>query len=171
MKKIIFVLIIAMIVYGIMVGLTLPLIQTEASGLTPFDLRPTGYSVEASKQFISSLSERGLDVYRFIQLPLDFIYPLLLGIFAYLTLDKLLMGLKLHSLRWISLSVIVFDYLENIGIYFMLETQSVQVIKISSLMSVLKALSTSLVLTLLMLLCIYKVVKRINKKENRHVEV
>ncbi len=70
----------ALAIHGTMALWTLPRIAQEAGGLLPFDLRPTGYTPEEARAFLSALSEEGRAVYSGPQRLLDSIYPALLAV-------------------------------------------------------------------------------------------
>ncbi len=82
MKKIIIYLLIAMTIFTVMTVFTLPEIKAETNDLEVFDLRPEGYTVEEGQEILDNLSQRGQIMYRYVQLPLDFLYPLFLYLFA-----------------------------------------------------------------------------------------
>ena len=113
----------AMIIYVMMVLGTLTHLSDLAM-MQPFDLRPTGYSQADATGLLESLGEAGRQYYLTRQIPLDTLYPALLA----LTL--------ISALRWraakfgptvitriggtVAILAAVFDYLENLGIVFML---------------------------------------------------
>lgn len=66
-------------VYLVIVVWSLPFISAEAGGLTPFDLRPGGYSFDEAQAFLSALSAEGLAQYEGPQRWLDIVYPALLA--------------------------------------------------------------------------------------------
>ncbi len=163
-KKSLLFLIAAMIVYTIMMTYTLPKIQDEANGYEVFDLRPMGYTVEEGEMILEQLSDEGLRTYQFIQLPLDFFYPILLALFCYYLWGALTLSMKIYKLRWIMFSVMLFDYLENLGIYWILSQRTAISIRATSVMSVMKAMSTTLVMSSILILIIYKLYKSIRER-------
>ncbi len=143
----------AMIVYLLMVLGTLKHLSDLAMVL-PFDLRPTGYSQADAAGLLEALGEAGRQYYLMRQIPLDTLYPALLA----LTL--------ISTLRWraarsgptvmtriggpLAVMAAAFDYLENLGIVFMLLVGAEpypMLIHAASMASILKsALTTAAIL-------------------------
>ena len=115
----------AMIIYLLMVLGTLRHLS-ELAIVLPFDLRPTGYSQADAAGLLDALGQTGRQYYLTRQIPLDTLYPALLA----LTL--------ISTLRWrakrfgstvitrigepLAVMAAAFDYLENLGIVFMLSS-------------------------------------------------
>jgi len=113
----------ALIIYTVMVLGTLTHLSDLAM-MQPFDLRPTGYSQADAASLLDALGQTGRQYYLTRQIPLDTLYPALLA----LTL--------ISALRWraanfgptlmtgiggtVAILAAAFDYLENLGIVFML---------------------------------------------------
>jgi hypothetical protein len=171
MKKSIVYFILAMIIYTVMITYTLPQIKLESGGLEVFDMRPTGYTVEEGKLILDNITEKGLFIYRYIQLPLDFLYPMFLFLFTFNLWSVLLKGNRFYEFRWLTVFIMIFDYLENMGIYWILQQQSALAIRVTNWMSILKAMSTTVVMTLILLSVVYKVYQFFIKKEKKHVKV
>lgn len=74
------ILALALGVYATMILWTLPDITTEADGLVPFDLRPTGYGADEARNFLNALSNEGRETYLGPQRLLDVLYPVLLAL-------------------------------------------------------------------------------------------
>ncbi len=115
----------ATLVYVIMVAITIPRVMSFAGGMKPFDMMPTGYSVEYAGALLAALGEDGRSAYLYTQLPLDFAYPFLFGIsyclIAAFVIDKL--GKFDSALLFVCALPLLagaFDYFENIGIIMML---------------------------------------------------
>jgi hypothetical protein len=106
------------------------------------------YSEETVYQYISSYGEEGINMYHQVQI-LDMIYPLIYGIF----LASFFYRKKLLKLYFIPLLAIVFDYSENISIYFLLENfpkQLPNLVVASSLATSLKWLSITTSISILL---------------------
>jgi hypothetical protein len=110
-------------VYVTMLAWTLPAISAAAGGLAPFDLRPSGYTFDEAKAFLTALSPDGKALYLGAQHRLDAAYPALLSatlFFAIAALTPTAWG----SWRWVlALTAIpgaLFDYLENAAVTVML---------------------------------------------------
>ena len=67
-------------IYGTMLAWSLPTVAALAEGLTPFDMRPGGYSFAEAEAFLTALSAEGASFYRDVQLRLDIVYPPLLAV-------------------------------------------------------------------------------------------
>jgi hypothetical protein len=110
-------------VYGIIVGWSLPFISSQASGLAPFDMRPTGYSFEEARSFLATLTPEGTEFYRNVQHRLDIVFPLLQATTLYLALAALLSP-QFGRSRWLWLMpvflVAIFDWAENVAVAKML---------------------------------------------------
>ncbi len=163
-KSVLFVLAIAMSIYMIMMVVTLPTLTADMKGVTVFDMRPSGYSIGEATTIIESLTESGLNYYRWIQLPLDFIYPALLGLFGIFALSYFRKFINFTKILYVlPLAIWVFDYLENIGIYFMLSRlNNTFIMKTSSLVSVIKAGSTTLFFIVLLVIIAVVGLKKLN---------
>ena len=101
-------------VYAVMLLWTLPTITAAAGGLTPFDLRPMGYSIEEARAFLAALSDDGRALYLDTQLRIDTVYPVLLMVT--LALATILLTSPGWP-RWLLIAPavlgMVFDLLEN----------------------------------------------------------
>ena len=116
---------IAVIDYLVMVVWSLPYIANQAGGLMPFDVRPTGYSLEEAKAFVGALSTKGNVFYLSMQHMLDTVFPIMeaiavgWGIF-------MLMPESRGVVRWVAvipaIAGMVFDLLENRQVGVMLTT-------------------------------------------------
>ena len=126
-KKVIALLIITNIIYLLMLLVTIPKVMSYSDGMKIFDRMPKGYSVDYATSLLDALGPEGRNAYLFSQIPLDVFYPGLFGL-TYC----LLMAYFLKKLSWFDkplfyLSLLpliggLFDYLENIGIVYMLSS-------------------------------------------------
>ncbi len=140
----------AFAVYAVMVVWTLPAITTEAGGLTPFDLRPRGYSLAEAQAFVDALSGRGRDLYTGPQRLLDLFYP---GLLALVLLGAILTLVAGRGMR-ATLIVMTFigmaaDYAENYRIGEMLGWNGPlpeELVKAASTLTVTKSTMTGLVM-------------------------
>lgn len=66
--------------YLVIVLWSLPQVMAEAGGLVPFDLRPMGYSLAETRDFLGALSDEGRAFYLGTQHVLDSVYPTLLAL-------------------------------------------------------------------------------------------
>ena len=148
-----------------MILVTIPTIRNGMNGIEIFDLRPMGYSVNEGYSILDTLTKETIQYYKYVQLPLDFIYPFAISMFCFLTLSKLTFKMgKIKVVRWLAFLVMTFDYLENMSIYYLLSnTVKPWMIKVASFFSVCKALSTTVVMTILCLLIILKIKKSLRR--------
>jgi len=141
--------------YGTIVLWSLPTIATEAAGLTPFDMRPGGYTYEDAFAFLSVLSAEGRLHYTTVQHMLDWLYPPLMSATLLFAIWAMLPK-RLGHLRWIvalsALPSTVFDYAENAAIGQVLgarpDVLDPALVEHASAMTVLKSQSTTLAITL-----------------------
>ena len=78
-KNVLILFMFTQVVYGIMLGFSIPNVMQYSSGMKILDLIPTGYSPEYVQKLFKTLGEAGRGVYLYQQIPLDMIYP---GLFA-----------------------------------------------------------------------------------------
>ncbi|NIZ62133.1 hypothetical protein DL239_14215 [Sedimentitalea sp. CY04] len=108
-------------VYAAMVTWTLPGIAAEAGGLTPFDMRPFGYSHDEALAFLSALTDEGRRLYTGPQKMLDAVYPAFLAIVLAGAVKHLFPRGVLYSLMMACIVAgMAADYLENMRVAIML---------------------------------------------------
>ena len=142
------------LVYCAMVLWSLPIIMSDANGLMPFDLRPSGYTTEEARAFLAALSENGRAHYLGVQHKLDTLYP---GLMA---LSLILAYLLLYPTKWaVGFSVLavlaaVFDWSENSAVADLLrlgaEGIDEEVVSIAALFTILKSGFVTVALTILL---------------------
>ncbi len=94
-----------------------PLVN-EGMTLDIFDLRMfSGYDLNYVNQFNLDISDQGRTIYLFVQIPLDFIYPLLTSLFFFSYFKQELKHKKFAYVGFLSMT---FDYIENICVIFFL---------------------------------------------------
>ncbi len=121
--------VLALLVYLVMIfG---PLAWLEAiAGVAPFDMRPGGYSLVEARALLAALGVDGRRLYLTTQIPLDMVYPGLLGLSLFIALTRLATGFRgrlgavLRLLRWTAVLAAVADYAENLMITVMLISAS-----------------------------------------------
>lgn len=137
-SKILILFVVAHIILLSMVIL-MPNIQSGVS-LQMFDLTMfKGFDLAYAQTFISELSDRGRSYYLFVQIPMDFLYPLLISTFFYLYfLDQT----KNRKLAYLGFGSMIFDYLENIFVIVMLTTSSLTqgLVFVASMFTIIKAI-------------------------------
>ena len=113
---------------------------TEGMTLDIFDLRMIGgYDLTYVNQFNQELSDQGRTIYLFVQLPLDFIYPLLTSLFFYAYFRQEFRIKKLAMIGFLSMT---FDYIENIFVIFFLTSSHLTsgFVMIGSISTILKGI-------------------------------
>jgi len=140
----------ALAVYGAMVGWTLPAISRDAGGLTPFDMRPLGYSVAEARAFLAALGDEGRGLYLGVQHWLDLAYPALLAVVLIGAVRTLIGPPWLRvGLILLTLGGMAADYLENARVGVMLRQDGMvpdALIEAASRATQVKAAATSAVM-------------------------
>lgn len=157
-------------IYAIMITWSLPYIAGEAAGLTPFDMRPTGYSLAEAQSFLTVLSDQGRLFYLTTQHRLDLIYPALLGV----VLTGAGRGLTQNGYRPIAF-VIGFaaflgagaDYTENMRVAAMLraapEALDAALVESASFATLIKSATTTVAMVLVLGLVVLTLIRRFRK--------
>jgi len=151
-RRVTLLFILAGVLYAVMMSVTITRLQRAAGGLEIFDMRPLGYTVREGRELLSAMSSGAKDFYRYVQIPLDFVYPSLLGLFGAGTLALLRRRVRLPLwLLALPLLAALFDYLENIFVFILLGSNGpAMLLRIASLCSVLKSTFTTVFLTLIL---------------------
>jgi hypothetical protein len=150
-------LIIAEIVYFSMLNITIPMVEKQADGNKIFDLMPFGYSSEYAIDLLNSLGEQGRGEYLTYQIPLDLLYPGLMGIAGAFLITLLTKEIS-QRFRWLiflPLLAALFDYLENGMVAIMLikfPSISDTIIVTASTFTILKSLFTTIYMSVGLLL-------------------
>jgi len=147
----------AILVYFLMVFGTLADIE-RITGVSAFDMRPTGYSYADALALISALGDEGRRIYLMRQIPLDTVYPALLAISSASSLFWLSRSFG-STVRWyrafaaMAYLAATADYAENLLIVWMLNAgPSVPeaLVTAASLASVSKSILSTIVFTALL---------------------
>lgn len=156
---------ITLIITGIMNLLLFPIIEDGTAGMRFFDMNTTGYSVEACREFLSSLSVQGRGVALHIQLPLDFVYPVIYTVF-FIAAIWALTGKK-SKLNLLPLLLFITDYIENICSVKILNSSmpSDSIIKFASTVTLLKNILMYLIFGIIAVLFIIFLVKKTKEKQ------
>ena len=110
-------------IYMVMITVTLARLETFAGDI-PFDLRPFGYGPQAAGTLLQALGPEGRAYYLGRQIPLDMVYPALLGA----TLVSMIMwfGRQVQARGLARVGIVVsigaagIDYVENLGVIAMI---------------------------------------------------
>lgn len=153
-------LVITLGLYFAMLGWSLPAITNAAGGLTPFDMRPTGYNFEDARAFLAALPADMTSFYRQTQLGLlDTYYPACLAATLFLAIG-LLAQKRFRYWGWllalIAIPGAVFDYMENTNINLMLflgpDNINMDIVARASSRSVAKAVFTTIAMLVVLVL-------------------
>jgi hypothetical protein len=164
--------IITIFVYMVILFYTIPAVTARAPEMRLFDMSPGGYTHAYAEKLLDAIGPEGRAAYLKQQLPIDFVYP---GLFA-VTYTLMLVWLfsksfdlrsKVFLLALIPAAAGLFDYLENIGIIFMIKSfpdLNPYLVSISSTFSILKSLLTIASYFLLCFGFLSLFIKRVNIK-------
>lgn len=159
--------ILTMLITGIMDFILLPSIEKGTEGMRFFDMNSFGYSYENAKAFISSLSDKGTQTALHIQLPLDFVYPIIYTVF-FISLIFIISGKK-SKLAVFPILLFISDYIENICSIIMLKADSLSksLVTFASTVTVIKSGLMTATFLIIMILIIKRVIgnKSVNKSE------
>ncbi|MBL4756197.1 MAG: hypothetical protein JKY32_00720 [Rhizobiales bacterium] len=153
--------------YGAMAVWSLPTIISEANGLWPFDLRPTGYSFDEAREFLAALSDKGSDFYLNVQQRLDKYFPFFLALttgWAIFLLTPNMERRRRLLLTIIPIPGMIFDYMENTHVAGLLIAGqngiTSQMVELASFYSRLKSGYVTLAFIVLLILGIKWVMQR-----------
>lgn len=114
--------ILTVIITGIMDFILFPKIEANTEGIRSFDMNSFGYSFEQAQKFLELIGEEGRNIYLHIQLPLDFVYPVVYTLFFFLIMTAL--AKKRTKLLIVPAVLFFFDIGENICSIIMLQNLS-----------------------------------------------
>lgn len=142
----------------------IPAIFRDLPGMTIFDLTSYGYDAAHVTALREGISARGMDIYTKLQLPLDFIFPLIYGVF-YLALGNKLFGRVTAPLLGCVAALCVSDYIENSLSYYLLLAQDLNasVVAFASAVTMVKT-ALVFIVTLVLLWGIAVAVSRRKKR-------
>jgi hypothetical protein len=141
---------------------------TQGMTLEIFDLRMlSGYDLNDVNQFNQEISNHGKDIYLFVQIPLDFIYPLLTSLFFFSYFKR---EFKHKNIAFIGFLSMIFDYAENICVIFFLTSLSLTsgFVMIGSISTILKGAFYLINYTIAIFFLARCIVKKIIKKTSGH---
>ena len=170
-KKIFLLFLATQVVYGAMLLFSIPRVLQHSTGMQILDLLPTGYSAEYVQRLFETLGEIGREVYLFQQIPLDMIYPALFAITYSLLLTFLFKRVfsienRIQNLNVLPIIAGLLDYLENFWIVIMLSIYPIfksWLAYLTSVFTVLKSISVTLVFVLLIIVVIMFVIKKLQR--------
>lgn len=155
--------------YFLMVGVTIPAIESQADGMKVFDLMITGYSLEYARLFLEAMGEQGRHLYMTRQIPLDLVFPAVMAVTGaiFIALFARKKNARLGALMFIPICGALFDYLENAMVAVMLLSYPAAhsaVVKLSSIFTVLKFSFDALfivVIVLMFVIYLYKMIREV----------
>lgn len=160
--------------YAVMLTWSLPTISAAAGGLTPFDMRPGGYSLAEARAFLAALSADGLRFYETVQHRIDIAYPGLLALTLFLAIAAAApqrLGRWRLALALPAIGVAAFDWLENGAVSAMLragaEGLTPALVESASLWTLLKSAATTVTMTILVALLLVKAVVAVRRRLGR----
>jgi len=74
-KVVLIIFILTNLVYGLILGYSIPLVLSFAPESMLFDMSPTGYSYAQALELLRSLGAEGRSTYLTVQIPIDLVYP------------------------------------------------------------------------------------------------
>jgi len=167
-KKILIIFLLTNLVYGTMLFFTIPHVMKYTNGMALLDMMPAGYRVDYVQTLLNTLGPDGRNAYRYIQLPVDMIYPFLFGL-SY----SLILAYFLYQLKWIEKPVFyivllpivagLFDYAENIGIFTMLQTYpdfSKTIASVTNIFTIVKSATSTVSFFVLLILVIALLIRK-----------
>lgn len=160
----------ALVVSGVLTALIcavmnlvlIPRIESTTEGIRCFDMN-FGYDFETAKRFLALLSQEGRDTYLHIQLPLDFVYPLVYTVFFVSLLTWLTK--RVLPLSVLPLLLMGFDDAENIATIMMLRSAELSpaLAAFGSAVTSVKTLLMYAVFFVIIVCILYRLMKRKQK--------
>lgn len=153
---------VTMALYATILCWSLPQVAAAAGGLVPFDLRPTGYSVDEALAFLGALTPAGSAFYKGTQHLIDTVYPPLMSLTLFFAIAAL--AQRLGNWRWLlaapALPIAAFDLAENWAVDRMLDAGATgvtpQLVAEASLYTVLKSDLSTLTMSILLVVLLVR---------------
>ncbi len=157
------------LIYTLMLTITIPMVMSHSGGLKILDMMPTGYDYTYVKSLMDALGEEGRNIYLYRQIPLDLIFPSLMGITFCLIIAYFLRYINKLDSRWfyvVSFPLLAgtFDYCENFGFITMLLNYPVlpdSLVTISNIFTLIKSANFTLSYVAFIVLLIIAGVKKL----------
>lgn len=112
------------VLFQVMLRVTFPVIQANLGELKMFDMMKQGYDVAVAEQVLAVIGEQGRNMYLHVQMPIDFVYPVLMAVVYYLVLVKTSTTFR-YSYYVFPILLVLCDWIENICIIWMLNGHAV----------------------------------------------
>lgn len=152
-----------------MLTVTIPMVMSFSGGLKILDMMPMGYDFAYVKSLFDALGEEGRNAYLYRQIPLDLLFPSLMGITFTLILAYLLRYINKLESKWFYLALLplfagLFDYCENLGVITMILSYpdiSDGMVLTSCIFSILKSSISTLFYSALIILLVVAGIKKL----------
>lgn len=162
------------VVYGTILGYSIPLVLSFSPESILFDMSPAGYSYAEAIELLESLGPNGRDAYLSIQIPIDLLYPAMFAVSYALMITWIFkQGLAKHSrvylLAFVPVFAGLFDYLENACIVLMLNAfpdVSDNLVTVASSFTIVKSILTTVFFSVLLISLIYLAIWRLKKAQS-----
>jgi hypothetical protein len=140
--------------YLVMVLWSLPQVSEMAGGGLPFDMRPSGYTFDEARVFLTVITDAGRDFYLNTQQLLDLFYPTLFAITVAIPLAHLVPRYWGWTLAALAIAAGILDHLENSAVAVMLRVEpdalTEAMVSTASNWSLAKSISTTISLVALL---------------------
>ena len=170
-KKVLTYFIISSTVYALMLFVTIPKLIHFSNGMKILDMMPFGYSYQYVTQLFTDLGVDGRNFYLSYQIPIDMIYPFLLGLSNYYIIVYFLQKIDQWKTPFLYLSLLpffgaLFDYFENIGTIVMLNNfpnLNPVAVQINSFFTISKSFFISISFIALIVILVIFSIKKVSK--------
>ena len=171
-KAVLILFVLTNLVYGTILGYSIPLVLSFSPESILFDMSPAGYSYAEAIELLESLGPDGRNAYLTIQIPIDLVYPAMFGVSYALMITRILnQGVpkysRVHLLAFVPLFAGLFDYLENASIVAMLYAfpdVSENLVTSASSFTIAKSGLTTLFFLVLLVSLVYLAIWRLKKR-------
>lgn len=154
------------LIFQIMTRYIFPIIEYDLGDYHLLDMVKQGYDANYVTKILSLMNERSKDMYLHVQMPLDFLYPLIMATVYFLVFAKVWKKYW-HVFCVLPVLLVLFDWAENISIILMFTHSNLidNVVSFSSFFTQTKSIIGDYVLYYLALLTIgAAIVTHIKKK-------
>ncbi|WP_375748087.1 hypothetical protein [Vibrio sp. HN007] len=160
------------LVYGVILGYSIPLVLSFAPQSVLFDMSPAGYSYTEAIELLQTLGLEGRRAYLTVQLPIDLVYPLMFAISYSLLITWVLKQFLPKQSKWFLVAFIpmlagLFDYFENAVVASMLHVfpdVSEMLVASASSFTIVKSGLTTIFFVFLLGALVYWAVWRLKKR-------
>lgn len=154
-----------LLIMAVMNILLIPSIEAGTEGMRFFDMNSFGYSYESAETFLTTLSAQGKETALNIQLPLDFVYPVVYTLFFILLMRTL--SKKRTVFEAIPAILFVSDYTENICTEIMLRGDHLSsgLAGFASTVTIIKSMLMYITFLVLIIMLIRMIKNKVQKKQ------